>query len=295
MATPRKRKVDAVVALSAGKEADIQSTVAAIGELSRNVQGTLAGLGVTLAGKINDLQQLDTALAAKREELKELNDIEVTFNTLEELQNQREAATALAEKEAALVCTAATIADQLAQQEAYRRGEAIDFKMVQLERDHTAKLQGRIDAAKREETFRQEDVTRDIDNRVSLLVVREAKVEELEERVAGIPDEIKKAADKQTAIVSNTLKQHHAHEIALLQKDVDGRSSLSYSKIAALESAAETADARIVSLEEQLASANDRAKDIATAAVEATGQQQALTTLQNAMQSQSTPASGRGR
>jgi len=297
MARAKKRTtVETAAALAATSEADVKKTLDQLNDLQVSVQGTLAGVGVSMATKIEELTQLETAISARKDELKEIHSIEMDADTLANIKQQIEEEEERAAETAAATDKAFALRRSEQDQEWQRRGEEHAYAQGRRLERIAAEADDARTTAQRAEAVRTEDVNRDLAARVAVVAEREEKAEELQTKVDGIEDLVATAAKEATDAATKTLTAGFGHERALLKKDAESAAQLAAATITNLTGDVQSLQTRIEMLADQLATAQKDAKDVATAAVEASSNRQALSTLQAAVETQARAAAGgRGR
>jgi len=106
---------------------------------------------------------------------------------------------------------------------------------------------------------------------------------ELRKQVGEFDARLKAEVAKAEAVVANSLKKEHAHQVELLKRDAESQGLLCTQKIAAQESVIQGLHAQIKDLQAQLAAARTDAKEVATQALQSASGRQVADALQRAM------------
>lgn len=295
MAT-RRKKTDVEAALKAVSEADVKKILEQVGTVQTSVQSTLAALGVTLTGKVTELRDLETAIEARKQELKDIHEIEVNADTLDEI----------AERVTQAEEAAAENTERLRKKHAEEREERLrvwqreleehKYEVEQRDLRDAAQLKALSEARQREESIRAADAHRAISQELEELRAREEKVADLEAAVDSIPAKIEEAVEAAKKEVTDSLSRVFGHEKALLKKDAEAAAALAAAQAEALSKQISSLQIQLHAREKELESARNDAREIASKAVEASSQRQALSTLQDSMKTQAQAATqGRGR
>ena len=295
MASRKKTKAEAGAAYAVVKESDVKKVIEDVGDVQAQVQGTLAGVGVTLASQIEMLQNLDTAIDGQKSVLKDLHGIEAEADTLEQMRERREDEVKADTR--ARTQRQQAWDDEDAQRQTERMRKVEEHQHAEAQRVEDAKQQLATDTmeAQRHERFRQEDVQRALDLKVSEVSEREANVEALESEVAAFPDVMKAEVEKQLGVITGSIKQAHKHELALLEKDATAAKALASEQIASQSAMLEDLRKQLEVMTTKADAAETRAAQIATDAVEASSGRAALEAVEKANETSASAPTGRGR
>lgn len=294
MAT-RRKKADVDAALKAVTETDIKKRREEISDLQTKLQGDLASINVMLAEKYAAVQDLDTVLDAKRNELSTIHEIEVHADTLDEIsanveKAQEEYGERLAAHEREL-----EKAKQLRDEEWRREEEAHAFDIQQRDKRDAVQFRAALEERQRQEQIRKQDFDRSLAERVAAVEAREQHMDELETKVANIDQQIEEAVTAAVDKATKQLQTGFSHERTILKKDAEAAVALATQREEALRREIDALQSQLTSLEAQLNAARTDSRAIATAAVEASSQRQALSTLQESIKTQSQGQQQRGR
>jgi len=137
-----------------------------------------------------------------------------------------------------------------------------------------------------------EDVSKSLAERIEAVEERETKMTDLEAQVENLPAEIEEAVETAKAEVTKSLGQAFSHEKAMLKKDAEAAAQLANAEQQALMARIGALEKQLENVEAQLATAREDARGIATSAVEASSQRQALATLQQSIETQANAQPG---
>lgn len=294
-ATTRRKKTDVDAALRAVSETDIKKVLEQVGATQTSVQSTLAALGVTLSNKITELRDLETAIGARKDELKDIHDIEMRADTLDAIQTSVKEA----DEEASELIRQRRKEwqdDGEAREQTWRReGEAHAYTVKQLDERDAAECATQSTERQREERFRMEDVNKRLTDRVEAVDEREQTMEDLEKAVAGFDTKVAEAVTTAKAEVTKQLSAGFGHEKAMLRKDFEAAAALATAEKDSFSQQIAALRSQLKNAEEQLATAREDARAIATSAVEAASQRAALDTLQKSIETQASAGQGGAR
>ena len=295
MATNRRKKTDVDAALKAVSETDVRKVLEQVGATQTSVQGTLAALGVTLT----ELRDLEMAIGARKDELKDIHDIEVQADTLDEISEQVKTADEDAQERTRKRRKEWQDALVERDQAQTREREVHIYEVKQRDERDKAECDTQSTERQRQECFRMEDVSKRLSERVEAVDAREEQMEALEAKVEAFADERELAVQSAEEALTKRLSAGFGHEKALIKKDSESAEALAYANKASLNQQISALQSQLESTIDQLSTARDDARNIATSAVEAASQRQALDTLQKSMETQAagggSSGSGRGR
>ncbi|SHE95629.1 hypothetical protein SAMN02745206_01085 [Desulfacinum infernum DSM 9756] len=140
--------------------------------------------------------------------------------------------------------------------------------------DELARLQKEIE--ERKSAFEQETaaVKKALEDREAQVAEREKRVDDLEAKVAGFPQELEKEVKKAVREAAERIQAEAAAREALLKKSFEGEKNVLSARIASLESLVEAQKAQIEKLTQQVEAAYGKVQDIAVRAVGAAGRSQ---------------------
>lgn len=285
-ANSRKKVVadtEATKVLDSVQELDLPTVVNEMGNLQLQVQQSLSTLGAALTSKVQKLGEVDQAIALKEQRLKELFQIEAAAVSLDDLRQEHEQETEEYEKTREATLQSWT-EEQTERAKKWKR-EADDYAYTtktQRDRD-LAEYQAEVAAHRRDEALRLTEFNRTMAEREAAMKARENEVEELRKTVAGIDAKVKTEVTRAEAILSNSLKRQHEHELQLLQKDSATAQTIHTSEIAALKATIAGLQEQVRDLQVQLVAARADAKEVAQEALKSASGRQVADALQGAM------------
>lgn len=274
------QETEAQTILDSVKDLDLTKTISDIGNLQVSVQATLANLSAALTGKIQQMETVDNAIGLKEQRLEELYNIEKEAISLDELRaqieetqqdwnrqrNERSRVWSEEEKERL----------KRWQREAEEHLYATEQAKKRSEDEHAAL----IERNQRTEQIRQEALTRSWGEREAALKAKEDHVKNLETQVAGFDAKVKADVAKAEAVLTNTLKRHYEHEMALVKKDFDLERKLAESRTASYEQTIVSLNDQIRELQTQLVAARADAKEVTNEALRSASGRQVADALQ---------------
>jgi colicin import membrane protein len=282
----------------------VEKAVTAVTTAGLSVQKSLAEVSAELQAKLVELSQVADAITIKKAELVELHDKEIVGAALDQLLVKYETQKADLNKN---IAEARTLWDQEQRlhMQAIAERDAIDEKAHQRAEDAysytTAQRHKAVEDAWNEEQRRKHiaeeeratQLTKSWNDRELALKARETELADLKVKVDGFPVELKKAEDRTAAIVGNTMKKDHQHELELLKRDSASEKALLAAQVATATAAATAAATQITDLQAKLAEANNKITEIATKALDAASGRQALMEVTNMQRNEANgPAKG---
>jgi chromosome segregation ATPase len=265
----RNKKVEqteAKVVLDSVKDLDLPTVVNEVGGLQVMVQGALAKLSTDLTTKIQQMEQVEQAIVIKQTRLKELFDIENEAVSLDDMRAQHAAEVEAHDKameEKALDWKE----EQNARDKRWKReAEDHEYNTRMTQQRVKEEFDAEVARAKRAEQMRQEALNKSWAERENELKAKEQEFVSLKEQVAGFDAKLKAEVAKAEQIVANTLKRQNEHEIQLLKKDIEAERSLHQTKVGAMDDTINNLQEQIKTLQDQLTSARNDAKEVATQA-----------------------------
>lgn len=249
--------------------------VADFNDVAISVQQAMAKAASDVNSKLSVLNEVNQAIDAQRERLARLIDMETESVELLNFREDKERESAQWESE-----------KQERELELKRSEDDYNYNLAELRKKELDKWNFDASVRKRDEEIRKQTLERAWQERENALKSRENEIVELQKQVASIPELLKKETAREVAIVTNTLNRDHKHALELLtqQKLSDDKSNELRLNAVTHENTKLTE--LVKSLNEQLVSARNDAKEIAAKAVESASGQQALASLQSAMNNQ---------
>jgi phosphopantetheinyl transferase (holo-ACP synthase) len=287
-------KTEAVV--QQAKTFDTDSLANHFTKVSLDVGRKLAEAGNQATAAISTLRGIEQAIEVKRQELKDLYGLADEAVTLDDLRRDIEA-----QREAWDAETAAR-AQRLAQDDAdlkvarTREREEYEYAKARERRKAQEDFDGHLAAARKAEADRVELMGKDWAAREAALKAMEREVVDLRAAVAGHPAAVKKEADAQVAVATNSLKRGLEMDFALKAKDTATELQLAKAETANCRTEIGRLNQSLAELREQLAQAHRSAQSVAEKALESASGRQSLEVLQSSINREPASApSGKGR
>jgi len=250
------------------------------------LQKTLAELSGTLAEQFQLLEDVQKSIMLKHEELKRLHQIEVTATTLdelkatiEEMQEQQQ------EQEEEFKRKMAETRNDTQKQWAREQADyQYDIKQKQKKQeDALNELHQQKEKANKD---KQEQLEKSWAEREAELKKREQELIDLRAFKDGSDERMKKFANAEVAIASNSLRKEYEHKMQITQKDSEMAQKLAESSVASLQQQITKQQSQIESLEQQRDLANQRAADTAAKALESASGRSTTEALQRLMETE---------
>jgi hypothetical protein len=285
----KAKKVQATEAqatLEAVKDLDLTTVIGEVGNLQVTVQNSLASLSALLTGKIQQVETIDTAIDLKQDRLQELFGIENEAISIDDLRAQREEELRDWQKKKQERDTQWT--EELSDREKFRKREADEYLYTtkQTQKRIKDEFDSEIARQKREEQIRQEMLQREWAVREEAIANREDEVAELQTKVSEFDNRLKTEVSKAEAIVGNTLKRQHEHELALLKKDAETAQKMSHAHVQMQQTTINSLQDQIRELQVQLIAARSDAREVASQALQSASGRQVVEALQRVADNQ---------
>lgn len=284
----KNKKIEAAEAqsvLDSVKDMDLNKVVTEISGLQVSVQNSLAGLSATLSHKIQKMQEVDTAITLKEQRLHELFQIEKEAVTLDDLRAQKEEEEMSWEQQR-------IERDVVWEEEAQGRDklwkrteEEHSYAITQNQRRILDEFNAVITQKTRDENARQESLQKTWAERETTLKTREKEFTDLQNQVASFDAKMKAEVNKAEAIIGNSMKKQHEHEVALMRKDMESERNMTNIKVSSLTETIKNLDQQLATLQIQLASARADAKEVASQALQSASGRQVAEALQKVVDS----------
>jgi colicin import membrane protein len=264
-----------------------------IGETQVQVQETLAGLSAKILEKLQLLRQVEDSIQLKNDQLKEYHDIEAKVIELDELQAEIDAKYEEWEQEQAR--KKREFAEQQAERNrAWKREEEeYDYQKRMERRQKEDEFSAILGQKEKENRERQEQLEKNWKEREVDLARREGELAELREKVAGIPELIKKEVNAAVAIATNSVKKEYETKAQLAQKDAETAEKLASQQIQALQSTIDRLNQQVDGMRQELEQAHQRVSEISARAVDSAAGRSTIEALQRALEKDQGQKSGK--
>jgi hypothetical protein len=281
--------------LTSVAEVTVEKAVTAVTAAGLSVQKSLAEVSAELQAKLLELAGLDDAISIREAELEDLHGKEVVAAALDQLLVKYETQKADLNKQITEL-RAAWEQEQRAHTQSVAERDADTTKYQQRAEDayqyttsqrHKAAEDAWTEEQRRKHIAEEEraaQLMKSWTDREAVLKTRENELVELKAKVDAFPVELKKAEDRTAAIVGNTMKKDHQHELELLKRDAASDKAMLTAQVATAQAQAAQAQVTIADLQAKLADAYAKNSEIATKALEAASGRQALLEVQSTMQ-----------
>jgi chromosome segregation ATPase len=296
----RKR---AAMAISNVEPVELEKTVQKLTSAGLEVNKLLAKIQATFTEEFGQVQILREALVAYRNELESLYGKDVIQSDLRDLLAEHDLkmetlrqqyADAMATHNRAIEDMRMNFETQKAGLERTRQQQEADYvyRVSQSRRQEEAQYAEQKRIRDAEERDRREAVDRDLSFRQSELDAKETEFNELKAKAATFDETVKKEADRQVAIATNSLKKDLVSQFALDKKDLEAQLSLARAENLNLQKAITATEQRNSELQAQVKEANGRIEAISKAALDSASGKSALAAVQSYAEttSNATPA-----
>ena len=248
------------------------------------VQKTLAELSGKLSEQLQVLQNVEESITLKREELKQLNQIEATATTLDELEAEiKERREAWGEEQATFKREFEEMKSD--HRKAWAREQADhQYTQEQKNRKQEDAIQEMFARKEKENREKQEQLEKQWAERETELKKREQELAELRQFKEQAPEMIKKAANSEVAIATNSVKKEYEHKMVIAAKDAETDKRLAEAQLQAMNQTIAKQQAQIDDLRAQLADAHQRVGDISTKALDSASGRATADALQRLME-----------
>jgi len=269
------------------KDLSFTSVSDSVAQTQVAVQQTLASVSAQLTAQLQILRDVEEAIRLRREELKELHDIEVTAQTLDELEAKiQQQRVAWDEEEAAK--KRAFAEQQSERNKTWRREEeehqyTTQQKHRKIEDAHAALME----AERKKEAERKEKLEKEWAEREQELKKREQELAELRALKEQLPEMIKKAENAAAAVAGNSVKKEYETKAQLAAKDHETDRKLAEQVIGSLNEQLKKQQTQIDDLKAQIEQAHQRMADISTKAFDSVSGRATTDALQRLMEKES--------
>ncbi len=269
-------KANATAARSFVSGLTVDEVVTNTTNLGLDLQKALANVTEQLTAKLQELETVKTAIVAERQELENLHNIDVSKTSVDMLIEEYDRLVEQHETD-----TAERRAAWLTEQQEHAKQQQVITTDIQSRRareeaeyQYNLMTQRRTEADQNAAT--QARLEKDWADREAILAARETELGTLRTQVADMPATIKSAVDKEVAIVTNSMKRDHTHQVEILRGSYESKIALLNQRIES-DNVAQAALARQVDkLQAQLDAAKTQVSEIARQALEASSGKDAL-------------------
>lgn len=269
------------------KGLSVDSLVQKGAALGLEIGRTLTGLTEQCVARANELKTLEDAVALETKELERLYDLDTasaSFQLLVEIHNEKKAelekeqAELRAKWEDTRNAYDKAVKEQSisATRERQREEESYKYQRDTARAREDDAFAEKVRLQTREHADRQALFEKDVTARRTALETDEKEIAALRVRVAGLDEEIKKEADKQVAIATNSLKRDLEFKHTLAVKDHEAALNLQKQTNASLTAANTELARQNLAYSAALDAAKQQVQDIAVKALESASGQQAL-------------------
>jgi len=275
------------------KEAEVLSSVAGLNLDS--VSNTLAATQVelqkslaSLSGKLTEqlqvLSNVEEAIGLKQEELKELYGLEEKVIELDELEAE------IATRRKAWDEEQATKKREFAEEQSERnkqrvRGEEeYQYRLSQDHKKQKDSFEALLGQQEKENRDKLEKLEKDWAEREADLKKRETELADLREKVANMPEVVKKEVNGAVAVATNSVKKEYDTKIQLAAKDSETNQKLATQEITSHQTSITKLQAQIDDLKAQLEQAHRDVKEISAKALDSASDRSAMAALQKVLE-----------
>lgn len=300
-AEAKKSKDAAVNAAVSGLT--VEKVVQKLSGVGLEVSRAIASVSEELVQNLNDLENVTEAVKLRREEMEELHGKDVIASTIGQLLVERDETVKKIDEEITEKRTtwakeqqqhdlAVKERNDLAAKTRAREDEQYRYDLEQRKKRDTDELT----EAKAAEKKRLMELTETTEK---ALKAREDKIAEAETELGTLRDfkanaVLKSEAEKEKAIVLNSMKRDHAHEIEILKKDAETTVKIVQNENATLKQQIASQDKVIADLQAKLAEANTKVSEIAGRALDSASSTRTLAEMSTLMPRGDGASSGRG-
>lgn len=274
----------------------VESALTAVSTAQAAIGKTLASVGEQVQKELQTLDTINKANELAREEGERIHGAAAIALSIEEAQAAAEAkkdeldraveahTILLADRKFAAERQFSAETNARTEQQARLNGQwTYEFELRK--RDAASAFQEEQRLARVAEQVRKESLEKDWANREEGLKKQETEIVELRAKVVAFPDDLNKAVSKAEAIVGNSMKRDKEHEIQILVGAQNAARVVFENTIENLKRELTNKDKLINDLSTQLIAANTKVETIATKALDAAANRQALADLQAVNQS----------
>jgi hypothetical protein len=266
------------------KDLSLDVVSQSIAETQVAVQQVLAELSAKVMTRIKDLRDLETAIDAKEKELNDIFGIEAAAKDLDQH-------TAAVEQEKAKWAEEQQLRQRLLAEEKaetlkQRTREAAEYKYRTEQENRKAEdtMAYELDQKRKANKEKQEQLEKQWNEREAELKRREQELAELRQFKADYPENVKKEANAQVAVATNSVKKEYETRMTLAAKDAELAHRLAEQEIRSRDLTITKQQEQIQDLKTQLEAANAAVKEISAKALESASNRQTADALQRLME-----------
>jgi hypothetical protein len=254
---------------------DLTKSLSRLTESGILVQRDLSRIGEELIQKHAELQAVDDAIALKRQELETLHGADQILMSLDELNESYRLEMERLDKEKS-TREEEDLEDRRQREiELDRERAEYEYNLAQSRKVEVDQWNEMLRVRSIVERDRKEAFEKDLAAREAVLKLKETEYKAALDKAASFDVELKKAVDKEAAIITNSLKREHQHQTELANVQNQAAISGLTAKIATLVEAVGHSDAIITSLQGQLKESQAAQTQLAKDAVAAASNQKA--------------------
>mgnify|MGYP001562726269 CR=1 FL=1 len=283
-------QAEAKTILAAVKELNPAKVVTDVGNLQLSVQSTLANLSASITNKMAQVETIDSAIKLKEDRLQELYGIEKEAVTLDDMKAQVEAESEQAEIDREERNAKWTEESAERQKQWSRALDDWNYEFEQKKKRIQEEFGVEMVRQRRDEQMRAETVAKSVADREAALKAREQEIADLKTTVAGFDARLKAEIAKAEAVVGNTMKRQHEHEIQLLKKDSEAALKLSEAQMTSLNNTIINLNVQVRDLGVQLVAARNDAKEVASQAFQSVSGKQVADALARVVDTRDQPS-----
>jgi hypothetical protein len=279
--------------LESVKDLNLDSVSSNITSTQVEVQKSLASLSAKLTEQLQVLRSIEEAIELKREELKQLWGIEATEKTLDELTAQIAAQRQAWDEEQG--ATKKRFAEQQSERNKQwqRAEEEYQYNLAQEHKRQADAFAAQMAQQMKEAKEKQERLEKDWAEREVELKKRETELADLREKVANMPEVIKKAENAAVAIATNSVKKEYETKAQLAAKDAETNQRLAAQEVASLQQTVTKLHTQIEDIKTQLEQAHRDVKEISAKALDSASGRSAMEALQKVLEKEQTYKPGK--
>lgn len=267
--------------LSAASNIKLDASLGALGTAGVRINNTLASIQEELIAKHSELQSVDNAIALKRQEMEELHGKDKVLLSMDELEaaHASEVERIATEREE-LKRNNEDLEEQL--QTARSREQAeYDYNLAQKRKKDDDSWQDQLATRAKINKDNQEKLEKSWTDREVALQAKENDYKAALDKIATFDAEVKRAADRDVAIATNSLNKEHKHQNEL--RDIQHKSEVDKlaAEVVRNKETIAAQDAVIAGLQAQLQKAHEANTNLASKVAEAAANKQAVADMQS--------------
>jgi len=273
--------------LEADKDLSFDSVSTAVAQTQVAVQQTLASVSAQLTAQLQTLREVEEAILLRSAELKRLHDVEVTAQTLDELEAKiQEQRRSWDEEEAA---KKRAFAEQQSERNKKwaREEEEYQYRTSQAHKKLEDSFAALMSDEQKKEREKKELLEKQWAEREAELKKREQELADLRALKEQLPELIKKAENAAAAVAGNSVKKEYETKAQLAAKDHETDKRLAEQEIRSLGETNKKQQAQIDDLKAQLERALGDIKEISTQAVQSASDRRTSDALQRLLEKDS--------